>query len=135
MPTHTTKTLELRLRRLPKKARQAFLVADIPHNLVAVATLVDAGCSVHMYYWGFEIEYNGEVIYKGWREGKSNLFQMRLEDDGVNNIVPDIHHSEYDLTDSLVTETINWSVNSIYECDNKQQWIKYYHANLGSHLK
>ena len=76
VPIHTTKTLELRLKRLPLKARQAFRVDDIPHNLVAVATLVDAGCSVHVYYWGFEIEYNGEVIYKEWREGKSNVFQM-----------------------------------------------------------
>ena len=33
----TTKTMELLLRKLPKKARHAFLVNDVPHNLVAVA--------------------------------------------------------------------------------------------------
>ena len=135
VPIHTTETLELRLQKLPLKARQAFRVDDIPHNLVAVATLVDAGCSVHVYYWGFEVEYNGEIIYKGWRDGKSNLFQMSLEDDGVNNIIPETHHSEYDSIDGLEEATMNWSVNSIYECDNKEQLIKYYHASLGSHVK
>ena len=75
MPINTSKTLELCLGRLPRKAREAFRVDDVPHNLVAVATLVDAGCSVHMYYWGFEVDYNRETIYKGWRERKSNLFK------------------------------------------------------------
>ena len=49
MPIHTSKTLELRLKKLPQKAREAFQVDDVPHNLVDVATLMDAGCSVHMY--------------------------------------------------------------------------------------
>ena len=30
---------------------------------------------------------------------------------------------------------ISYSVNSIYEYQNKQQFIKYYHAALGSHPK
>ena len=50
---------------MPPKARKAFLVEDIPHNLVAVAELVDAGCSVHMYSWGFDIDLEGETLYKG----------------------------------------------------------------------
>ena len=79
VPIYTTETLELRLRKLPEKARKAFQVADLLHNLVDVATLVDAGCSVHIYDSGFDIEYNGETIYKGWREGKTNLFKMCLE--------------------------------------------------------
>ena len=64
VPIYTSETLKLRLKKLPEKARGAFSLAEVPHNLVAVATLVDAGCSVHMYYWGFEIDYNGEAIYK-----------------------------------------------------------------------
>ena len=56
VPIHTSKTLELRLKKLPEKAREAFRVDDGPHNLVTVATLVDAGGGVHMYYWGFEVD-------------------------------------------------------------------------------
>ena len=48
VPIHTSATLKLRLKKLPEKAREAFRVDDVPHNLVAVATLVDAGCSVHV---------------------------------------------------------------------------------------
>ena len=135
VPIHTTKTLELRLRKLPEKARKAFRVADVPHNLVAVATLVDAGCSVHIYDWGFDVEYNGETIYKGWREGKSNLFKMTLEDDGTERVIPETHPSEHDSSSGMVMAAMNWSVNSIYECDNKAQLTKYYHASLGSPVK
>ena len=70
VPIHTSKTLELRLKKLPEKAREAFRMDDVPHNLVAVATLVDAVYSVHMYYWGFEVDYNGETIYKGRQSTK-----------------------------------------------------------------
>ena len=74
VPITTTKTLELLLDKLPPKARKAFLVEDIPHNLVAVAKLMDAGCSVHMYAWGFDIDLAGETIIKGWREGLQSRF-------------------------------------------------------------
>ena len=74
-PSHvaiqTTKSMELLLHKLPKKARRAFLVDEVLHNLVAVAELVDAGCSVHFYSWGFEVDLEGETIYKGWREPHS----------------------------------------------------------------
>ena len=72
VPIATTKTMELLLHKLPKKARRAFLVKDVPHNLVAVAELVDAGCSIHLFTWGFDIDLEGETIYKGWREGPNS---------------------------------------------------------------
>ena len=84
MPIYTTETLELRLNKLPLKARREFRVPAIPHNLVAVSELVDAGCSVHLHPWGFDIDYEGETIYKGWRERGSRLFRMSLEDEGGN---------------------------------------------------
>ena len=90
IPIYTSETLQLRLKRLPEKAREAFRVAEVPHNLVAVATLVDADCSVHMYYWGFEVDYNGETIYKGWREPNSKLFKMSLTDDGTELSISDM---------------------------------------------
>ena len=35
----------------------------------------------------------------------------------------------------MVLSAIQWSVNSIYECQNKEQLIKYYHVSLSSHVK
>ena len=74
VPIYTTQSLLLRLKKLPHAAKRAFLVKDIPHNLVAVSELVDAGCSVHMYFWGFNINYEGETIYKRCRNRGSCLF-------------------------------------------------------------
>ena len=89
MKIHTSESLSLRLKKLPMKCRRAFRVDSIPHNLVAVSELVDGGCSVHMYWWGFDIDYEGETIYKGWREGGSRLFRMNLNDTGGKRITPD----------------------------------------------
>ena len=74
MPIYTTKSLLLRLKKFPSAAKRAFLVKDIPHNLVAVSELVDAGCSVHMYSWGFNIDDEDIPLYKGWRKKGSRLF-------------------------------------------------------------
>ena len=135
VPIFTSSTLELKLNKLPEKARQAFRVGQIPHNLVAVATLVDAGCSVHFYNWGFDIEYNGEIIYQGWRDPRTKLFQMSLTDDGTPNIIPESDDINFDHTNGMIMSAMEWSVNSIYECQNKEQLMKYYHASLGSHPK
>ena len=65
VPIFTTETLLLKLKKLPEQARRAFRVGDAPHNLVAVAELADAGCRTYFQRTGFEIDYNGEMIYRG----------------------------------------------------------------------
>ena len=121
---------ELKLKKLPPAACKTFRVDNIPRNLIAVCTLVNKGCSVHTYYWGFEIVYNGELIYKGWREKSFSLFQMSLQDGGINLLSPETNPIKYGRSNGMVISVMSWSVNSIYECKNKHQLIKYYHANL-----
>ena len=41
---------------------------------------------------------------------------------------------EQALANRIVTD-IDYQVSSIYECDNKEQLTKYYHASFGSHPK
>ena len=136
VPITTTKTLELLLHKLPLQARKAFLVEDIPHNLVAVAELVDAGCSVHLYAWGFDIDLEGETLYKDWREGpQSRLFRMNLTDDKVGPCQPQADPTEWDQTSRTQCENLQFSASNIYECENKNQLLLYYHASLGSHPK
>ena len=72
VPIFTSQTLELKLKKLPPKVRRAFRVKNAPHNLVSVAELVDADCGVYIYKTGFDIEYNGEIIYRGWRDADTN---------------------------------------------------------------
>ena len=61
----TTQTLTLLLNKLPISARRVFRVPDIPHNLIAAAELIDAGCEIYLHRHGFGIEYEGETLYKG----------------------------------------------------------------------
>ena len=60
----TTENLELLLKKLPEKARKAFRVSNVPHNLIAAAELCDAGCGVHLYEHHFEIEFEGKSLYR-----------------------------------------------------------------------
>ena len=69
----TTKTSQLLFAELPKVARRAFRVPDIPHNLIAGAELVDAGCGLHLYKTYAEIDYEGETLYRGWRNKPTRL--------------------------------------------------------------
>ena len=60
---------------------------------------------------------------------------MSLTDDGTPNIVPEPDDVDFERTDGMIMSAMEWSINSIYECQNKEQLIKYYHASLGSHPK
>ena len=134
----TTETLELLLNKLPPKARRAFRVPDIQHNLVACSELIDAGCSVYLHEHGCEIVYEGELLYKGWRDTINRLWRISLAPDATNRITPPTDPEEYNVSQGMVMSAdvdIKWSINSIYECANTKQLIQYYHASLGSHPK
>ena len=161
IPITTTGTLELDLPKLPAKARTAYRVPEIPHSLIAAAELVDAGCSVHLYKHHCEVEYNGETLYHGWRDRKSRLWRMLITMQGGNRITPNpdptdtspdgLCTSKGGTADGLCTSKggttdeeahanaivtdIDFQVSSTYECNNKEQLTKYYHASLDSHPK
>jgi hypothetical protein len=139
VPIHATGILLLKLKKPPSASRRAFRMNNIHHNFVAVSKLVDAGCSVHMYFWGFEIDYEGETIYKGWREKGSRLFRMDLNDTRKNRITPTAnpaeYNTEYNLDSGTICQSLNWSANNIHECKSTEQLIKYNNASLGLHPK
>ena len=57
------------LKELPKRCRHELRVNSIPHNLVVMSELVDGGCSVHIFCWGFDTDYEGEK-YIQRKEGR-----------------------------------------------------------------
>ena len=125
----TTKTLELFLNKLPQKARRAFRVPDIQHNLIACAELIDAGCAVYLHRHRCKIEYEGAVIYKGWRDTVNRLWRLSLDPDAIDRITPHTDPRECDDTKEIMMSTdvdIKWSVNSIYEWADPKQLTKYY---------
>ena len=135
VPIMTEQTLELLLRKLPPKARRAFRVSKIPHNLVSAAELADAGCGIHLHKHGFEITYEGECLYRGWRDIPTRLWRMHLNPDSGNRLTPLVDEEDIDSSSGMIMAAIQWSINSIYECENKEQLIKYYHSSLCSHPK
>ena len=120
----TTGTLELLLSKLPKAAREAHR-APVTNNLVSVSVLCDAGCEVLFHPAGCDITYNGETIIRGWRCMQSNMWRISLTDDGTNNIIPD------DVSIEDQVEMPSFFANSIYECENTNQLIQFYHATMG----
>ena len=124
-PITTTETLEILLDKLPQKARETFRVPNVPHNLIAAAKLCDAGCGVHLYKHNCEVEYEGETLYRGWRDKPSRLWQMALTSKGGNRITPNTEEEDPNRTDGMTMATIQYHVHSIYKCDNKEQLIKY----------
>jgi len=64
----TTKTIELMLEHWPPQMRGGFRVPHIAHNLVSVAEICDAGGMVVFSQQGVEIEFEGEIIGRGWRD-------------------------------------------------------------------
>ena len=90
----------------------------------------------HTFYkHGAEIEYGGETLYRVWRDKPTRLWRFDITSKGVNRVTPDTAPEEYDPSNGEIFATIKHRVNSIYECTNKGQLIKYYHASLGSHPK
>ena len=117
---------------MASKAHRGFQVPNITNNLVSVAELADAQCGVYFHDHGVKIDHEGEIIGRGWQDQKSRLWRVPLTSEGGHRMVPDTPPEEYDPSDGLI---FNASVNSIYECENKEQLIQYYHASLGSHPK
>ena len=61
------------------------------------------------------------------------MFKMHLNGTGWNRITPNADPIAYDASKGTICQAFHWSANSVYECKNKGQLIKYYHAVLYSH--
>ena len=58
--------------------------------------------------------------------------RISLTSEGGDRLTPDTTPQECNDGDDIIVDA---SMNAIYECENKQQLIKYFHAALGSHPK
>ena len=98
---------------------------DITHNLIAGSELVDEKSSIHFYKHGSEIEYEGETLYRGWRDKLTKLWIFDITSKGGNRLTPGTEPEEYDPSNGGVFATIKHHVNYIYDCANKDQLINY----------
>ena len=90
---------------------------------------------MYLYKTGFGIDYEEETLYKGWQECGSRLWRMNLESDSGSQLTPTYDSDKYNVSSGNLYQMLQYSANNIYECENKQQLIKYYHASLCSRPK
>ena len=128
----TTRTMELLLPKWPPTARLAFRTPKVTNNLVAVCELCDAGCGVYFTKIGVEVDYEGKIISRGWRDRFNRLWRIPITSEGEGRIIPPTDPKEVDPRDSIIFTA---EVNAIYECQNLDQLTQYFHASLGSHPK
>ena len=152
VPIRTTRTKELLMNKLPPRARTTYEVPGIPHNIIAGAELVDAGCDIHLDKHMAEIELEGEILYRGWRDRPSRLWKFTIDPNDGKTLIPLPDNQELDTREGMVMSTMQFdtragmvlsivhesmtrSFNAIYECENKRELIQYLHAGLCSHPK
>ena len=60
---------------------------------------------------------------------------MSLTNNGTRRLTPTSKPYLQAPQNGLIMVMVNWSINSIYKCQNKQELVKYYHSSLGLHPK
>ena len=88
-----------------------------------------------VYKHDAEIEYEGETLYRGWRDKPLRCWQFNVNPGDGNRLTPLLDKSEHDPASGMVLPAIQWSVNSIYKCSGAKDLTKYYHTALESHPK
>ena len=114
----TTETLDFLLDKLPPSARTAHRCPGITNNLLAVSTLCNDGCSVIFLGHGVTVEFNGEIVLRGWRDQSNNLWRFPITSEGEgHSIIPSTPPVDYNPIQGIIMQSL---INSIYECDNKK---------------
>ena len=90
------------------------------HNLIAVSKLCDDDCSFYLYKHGVEVKHKGDIMFKGRRDQRSQLWRLFLIDHDGPMIIPLTRVSEK-------TEEHDFTTNDIY-CSNIKDLTLFYHA-------
>eukprot|EP00957_Ditylum_brightwellii_P098845 7530249-Ditylum_brightwellii.AAC.1 len=76
----TTQTLTVSLPKLPEEAKRLFRMLNINNNLLSVAELCDAKCTVTFSRNDVVVENNGKQLLRGWRDTSNRLWRVPLEE-------------------------------------------------------
>ena len=111
---HSTAAVKLDMLMLPPTATYGHRLPGIHDNLFSVATAVDAGLTAHFYPTHCTFTKDNIEVLRGWRDMTTKLWRIdinpRPQGSQATASVP-VHY-----------------INSIYDCENNEQLIKYYHA-------
>eukprot|EP00957_Ditylum_brightwellii_P137441 10478649-Ditylum_brightwellii.AAC.1 len=76
----TTQTLTANLPKLPEEAKRLFRMLNINNNLLSVAKLCDADCTVTFSRNKVVMEKNAEQLLQGWQDTSNRLWRVPLEE-------------------------------------------------------
>eukprot|EP00957_Ditylum_brightwellii_P067868 5151750-Ditylum_brightwellii.AAC.1 len=71
----TTQTLTVNLPKLPEEAKRSFRMPNNNNNLLSVARLCDAECTVTFSRNDVVVEKNGEQLLQGWQDTSNRLWR------------------------------------------------------------
>ena len=108
----TTETLDLLLDKLPPAAQTAHRCPGITNDILAVSTLCNAGCSVLFLEHGVTVEFNGEIVLRGWRDQRNDLWRVPITSEGEGqSIIHPTPSSDYNPSQGIIIQSL---LNSIY---------------------
>eukprot|EP00957_Ditylum_brightwellii_P147594 11240443-Ditylum_brightwellii.AAC.1 len=76
----TTQTLTVNLSKLPEEAKHLFCMPNIDNNLLSVAKLCNADCTVTFSRNKVVVEKNGKQLLQGWQDTSNQLWHVPLEE-------------------------------------------------------
>ena len=118
---HSTQAVKLLLSKLPANTRMVHSLPGLMNNLLSIPVLCDAGCEVFFNVTGCEVTLNGDIILRGWHDPRHHLWRVRIVDDGWT--------TNLRVSDDTPMPPPEGAY-SLYDCDNTQQLIRFYHACL-----
>jgi hypothetical protein len=118
----TTHAVNLLLSKLPTNARMAHSLLSLTNNCLSIAVLCNAGCKVFFNVTGCEVTFDGKVILQGWRDPKHCLWCVCIVDDSWT--------TNLKINDNVTTPQTTTVTHSLYNCNNMQQLMRFYHTCL-----
>ena len=72
-------------------------------------------------------------MIRGWCDQRNNLWRVPITSEGEGqSIIPPTPPADYNPSQGIIMQSL---INSIYECDNTKEIIRYYHAAFFSPTK
>ena len=96
------------MKKLPPQARTAFQVPGIPHNILSGTEIVDARCTLYLDKHMAEIELEGEVLYRGWGDRPSRLWEFNIDPNDGNRLIHLPENDELDTKEGMVMSTMQF---------------------------
>jgi hypothetical protein len=118
----TTHAVNLLLSKLPPNAHMAHSLPGLTNNLLSIAVLCNAVCKVFFNATGCKVTFDAKIILRGWRDPKHCLWRVCIVDDSWT--------TNLKIDDNVTTPQTTAVAHSLYDCNNTQQLMRFYHTCL-----